>query len=233
MLDAASGRLSFVSAPDFEQPADADADNVYEVTVQVSDGLLTATQSLLVTVSDVAEPPATISLSGTSLPENAGANFPIGTLSGTDPDPGQSATLTFSLPAGQADNDLFVLAGTTLQARHTTPFGDELAEMFRRAREARQSHVVMEVSSHALAQERVAGIDFDVAAFTNLTQDHMDFHLTFENYLSAKKKLFYHAKSAAVNADDAAAGRIMEGVEGIEWLTYGIKEPADVYARNI
>ena len=119
VLDAASGRLSFVSAPDFEQPADADADNVYEVTVQVSDGLLTATQSLLVTVSDVAEPPATISLSGTSLPENAGANFPIGTLSGTDPDPGQSATLTFSLPAGQADNDLFVLAGTTLQARHS------------------------------------------------------------------------------------------------------------------
>ena len=63
--------------------------------------------------------PTAISLSGTSLPENAGANFPIGTLSGTDPDPGQSATLTFSLPAGQADNDLFVLAGTTLQARHS------------------------------------------------------------------------------------------------------------------
>ncbi len=58
VLDAASGLLSFVSAPDFEQPADADADNVYEVTVQVSDGLLTATQSLLVTVTDVAEPPA-------------------------------------------------------------------------------------------------------------------------------------------------------------------------------
>ncbi len=54
--------------------------------------------------------PTAISLSGTSLPENAGANFPIGTLSGTDPDPGQSATLTFSLPAGQADNDLFVPA---------------------------------------------------------------------------------------------------------------------------
>ncbi len=63
--------------------------------------------------------PTTISLSGTSLPENAGVNFPIGTLSGTDPDPGQSATLTFSLPAGQADNDLFVLAGTTLQARYS------------------------------------------------------------------------------------------------------------------
>lgn len=121
----------------------------------------------------------------------------------------------------------------TLPTDRTTPESPDLFALLRRMADEGCEAVVMEVSSHSLELRRVEGITFDVAVFTNLTQDHIDFHVTFENYLRAKKKLFCHAKSAAVNVDDASAGRIMEGIEGIEWLTYGIKEEADVYARNI
>jgi UDP-N-acetylmuramoyl-L-alanyl-D-glutamate--2,6-diaminopimelate ligase len=120
----------------------------------------------------------------------------------------------------------------TLHTDRTTPESPDLFALLRRMADEGCDTVVMEVSSHSLELRRVEGITFDVAVFTNLTQDHMDFHLTFENYLNAKRKLFYHAKSAAVNVDDPMARRIMEGID-VEWLTYGIKEPADVYARNI
>ena len=73
-----------------------------------------------------------------------------------------------------------------LPAAHTTPFAEELADIFEKAKAAGQSHVVMEVSSHALEQDRVAGIEFDVAAFTNLTQDHLDYHGDMDTYRQAK-----------------------------------------------
>lgn len=73
---------------------------------------------------------------------------------------------------------------------HTTPFCEELVQLFVRAREAGISHVVMEASSHAIEQDRIAGIDFRAAAFTNLTQDHLDYHQTMDEYRRAKLKLF-------------------------------------------
>jgi UDP-N-acetylmuramoyl-L-alanyl-D-glutamate--2,6-diaminopimelate ligase len=78
----------------------------------------------------------------------------------------------------------------TLAAPHTTPFGEDLARLFAQARDNGMTHVIMEVSSHALDQERVAGIDFNAAAFTNLTQDHLDYHPDLDSYRSAKLKLF-------------------------------------------
>ncbi len=128
----------------------------------------------------------------------------------------------------------YVIAGTTLQARHTTPFGDELAEMFRRAREARPSHVVMEVSSHALAQERVAGIDFDVAAFTNLTQDHLDYHKDMEAYGTAKRLLFEQLEGlgrfSVVNREDPASEMFIRASK-VPCFTYG--KGADVRAVGV
>lgn len=82
------------------------------------------------------------------------------------------------------------LGKTQEDAPHTTPFGESLAALFAEALNQGSDHVVMEVSSHALAQERVAGISFNVAAFTNLTQDHLDFHKDMESYLQAKRMLF-------------------------------------------
>jgi len=96
-----------------------------------------------------------------------------------------------------------------IPAPHTTPFGEDLAAMFQRARESSCTHVVMEVSSHALDQERVAGIDFSAAAFTNLTQDHLDYHPDMDSYRKAKLRLFERIEGAGrftvVNADDPSA----------------------------
>lgn len=82
------------------------------------------------------------------------------------------------------------VAGRILPAPHTTPEALELNRMFAEAKRAGTSEVVMEVSSHALAQERTFGVPFDVAVFTNLTRDHLDYHRTFEEYFAAKQKLF-------------------------------------------
>lgn len=97
----------------------------------------------------------------------------------------------------------------TVAAPHTTPFGEDLAALFKRAKDQQVTHTVMEVSSHALEQERVAGIHFDVGAFTNLTQDHLDYHKDMQTYLEAKLKLFARLPRrkgiAVVNAADPAA----------------------------
>ncbi len=110
------------------------------------------------------------------------------------------------------------------EAKHTTPFGEELADMFRRARNAGRTHVVMEVSSHALDQGRVAGIDFDVAAFTNLTRDHLDYHGNMEAYARAKQRLFSGLDPAAglavINVDDAA-GQDFVAATPAKVITYG------------
>ena len=72
--------------------------------------------------------------------------------------------------------------------------------------------VIMEVSSHSLDQKRVHGIEYDVGEFTNLTQDHLDYHKTFENYFNAKKLLFKQSRMAVINKDDPYANRMMEGL---------------------
>ncbi|HEY0551042.1 MAG TPA: UDP-N-acetylmuramoyl-L-alanyl-D-glutamate--2,6-diaminopimelate ligase, partial [Verrucomicrobiae bacterium] len=95
------------------------------------------------------------------------------------------------------------------------------------------------VSSHALEQKRVAGIEFDVAIFTNLTQDHLDFHGTMDNYFAAKQKLF--AKTAngskrgtvVINIDDAFGVRLASETDVVVKLTYGIRGPASLRATHI
>jgi len=107
----------------------------------------------------------------------------------------------------------YVINGEVLGQEHTTPFGEELAALFARARDAGVTHVVMEVSSHSLEQERVAGIHFAAAAFTNLTQDHLDYHGTMEAYREAKLALFTRLEdtsAAAVNTDDPSASYFID-----------------------
>ena len=90
----------------------------------------------------------------------------------------------------------------SLHTEHTTPESRELQELFRAMVDEGCTHVVMEVSSHSLAMERVAGIHYDVAEFTNLSQDHLDLHGTMEEYALEKRKLFYQCETACVNVDD-------------------------------
>lgn len=91
--------------------------------------------------------------------------------------------------------------------------------------------VVMEVSSHALDLDRVFGSDFDIAVFTNLSQDHMDYHKNFENYYEAKKKLFYMCKKALVNVDDKYGERLFKEIE-CEKKAFAIDKEADIKADN-
>ncbi len=96
-----------------------------------------------------------------------------------------------------------------LPTERTTPESFELQGLFAQMRDAGCQYVVMEVSSHAIALDRVGGVHFDVAAFTNLTEDHLDFHGTMENYCDTKAELFARCGKAVANLDDEWFSRVM------------------------
>ncbi len=104
-----------------------------------------------------------------------------------------------------------MIGAEVLHTERTTPESYELQKLFREMADAGCTHVVMEVSSHALVLERVGGIRFAVGIFTNLTQDHLDFHGTMEAYCDAKALLFRRCDVGIYNADDPWSGRLMEG----------------------
>ncbi|MBX7257457.1 MAG: UDP-N-acetylmuramoyl-L-alanyl-D-glutamate--2,6-diaminopimelate ligase [Candidatus Hydrogenedentes bacterium] len=120
----------------------------------------------------------------------------------------------------------YEIGGEHIPAPHTTPFGEDLADMFLRARDAGHTHVVMEVSSHALEQERVAGIDFAVGVFTNLTQDHLDYHKDMDSYRQAKLKLFERIEGegrfTVVNREDPVSEHFIQASR-VPCFTYGAK----------
>jgi len=119
-----------------------------------------------------------------------------------------------------------------IPTERTTPESLDLQKLFRQMADSHVDVVVMEVSSHSLALKRVAGITFDFAIFTNLTQDHLDFHQTFDNYLAAKATLFTVAKEGFVNCDDMYASRLMK-LATCPITTYGIDNNPFVSARDI
>ena len=97
-----------------------------------------------------------------------------------------------------------------IPTERTTPESFELQGLFARMRDAGCTHVVMEVSSHAITLDRVGGVHFDVAAFTNLTEDHLDFHKTMEAYCEAKAELFARCGKAVINTDDLYSPAMLE-----------------------
>ncbi len=118
------------------------------------------------------------------------------------------------------------IAGTLLPAPHTTPFAEDLADLFKRAADAGVAYAAMEASSHALEQERVAGIEFDAASFTNLTQDHLDYHKDMDAYRNAKLRLFERIEGpgrfTVVNRDDPSAEAFIRASH-VPCHTYGAK----------
>ena len=118
-------------------------------------------------------------------------------------------------------------------AHYTTPDPYELQSLFRKMADAGCEYCVMEVSSQALAQGRVAGIEFEIGAFTNLTQDHLDYHKTWENYFLSKRMLFENCKMAVTNIDDKNGLKIVEGLK-CEVKTYSVNNnSSDFTAKNV
>lgn len=119
-----------------------------------------------------------------------------------------------------------------LHTERTTPESIELQKLLREMKDAGCDMVVMEVSSHSLYLDRTYMIDFNVGIFSNLTQDHLDFHETFENYIAAKALLFAQSEISVINADDKSADAMIKAAKG-KVITYGCKEKCDVCAENI
>lgn len=125
-------------------------------------------------------------------------------------------------------------ADKLLPAKRTTPESTELHQTLREAETAGCDSLVMEVSSHALELDRVVGMNYDVAIFTGLTQDHLDFHDTMDAYFFAKAKLFTaeFAKFAVINVDDSWGQKLARIVD-IPSVTYGLSQTADWYAKDV
>lgn len=120
-----------------------------------------------------------------------------------------------------------------IHTERTTPESFELQQLFAEMKSAGCTHVVMEVSSHSLVLSRVAGIDFAVGAFTNLTQDHLDFHHTMEEYAAAKALLFSACRVGCINIDDKWADNMMKNAP-CRLLTYSADgKEASLVAENI
>ncbi|BAQ60428.1 UDP-N-acetylmuramoylalanyl-D-glutamate-2,6-diaminopimelate ligase [Geminocystis sp. NIES-3708] len=122
-------------------------------------------------------------------------------------------------------------------ATHTTPFAIDLQAQLAEAVKAGNNYAVMEVSSHALAQKRIRGCNFDVAVFTNLTQDHLDYHKDMDDYFSAKALLFspeYLHGKAIINYDDFYGQKLINNLNAGQIWSYSVNNnQADLYTSNL
>ncbi len=136
--------------------------------------------------------------------------------------------------AGLIGTNQNLIGQTVLPSHHTTPDFIELMELLAAMVKEGAEYAVMEVSSHSLALDRVSACKFEVGAFTNITQDHLDFHKTMENYLEAKSKLFSLCRIGVINNDVEAAEYLKDKAKNCEKvITYGKNKAGDVKADNV
>ena len=136
-------------------------------------------------------------------------------------------TQKFGKTVGLIGTNKNITGDKIIPSKNTTPQSYEIFRMMREMENSGCTHCVMEVSSHALDQKRVHGIKYNLGIFTNLTHDHLDYHITFENYRKAKLILSDMSENSIINADD-------DNFKGIKAFTYSIKNKnADVFAQNI
>ena len=146
---------------------------------------------------------------------------------------------TAGIKTGLLGTIRYEIGDRVIPAQRTTPESLEVQQMLAQMVRSDCQACVMEVSSHALEQKRVFGVAFDVAIFTNLTRDHLDYHGTMENYYAAKKKLFSvqgaggKKATAVINIDDAFGSRLVKDNEYEVRLTYGMAEAAQLRATQI
>ena len=125
-----------------------------------------------------------------------------------------------------------MIGDEVIPTERTTPESFELQGLFARMRSAGCTHVVMEVSSHAIALDRVGGVRFDAAGFTNLTEDHLDFHKTMDHYCDTKAELFRRCEKGVINADDSYAQRFLDAAQ-CEVITTSVAGAGSLSAKNL
>ena len=125
-----------------------------------------------------------------------------------------------------------MIGDVSIPTERTTPESFELQALLAQMRDAGCSHAIMEVSSHALALERVAGLHYAVGSFTNLTEDHLDFHKDMEDYCDTKAQLFRRCDQAVVNLDDSWFERMCKDAT-CKLLTVSARGKAGLYAENV
>ncbi|OGU15670.1 MAG: UDP-N-acetylmuramoyl-L-alanyl-D-glutamate--2,6-diaminopimelate ligase [Geobacteraceae bacterium GWC2_53_11] len=144
-------------------------------------------------------------------------------------------------PAAVLGTISYRFGATIIEASHTTPESTELQQAFRQLAEAGAESFVMEVSSHALEQKRVDGCHFDIGVFSNLTRDHLDYHVTMESYLEAKSRLFSELlrpsddkprRRAVINMDDPYGAEIASRC-ACPVITFGIQGSCDVRPKDV
>lgn len=126
-----------------------------------------------------------------------------------------------------------IVDGEKNESIYTTPDAFEFNRLLRKMADCGTKYCVCEVSSQALDQCRTDGCRFSVGVFTNITKEHLDYHKTFDNYLSAKKKLFSSCENAIINLDDPHADSVLSDI-GCDAMTFSVKkDEADITAKNI
>ena len=125
-----------------------------------------------------------------------------------------------------------MIGDEVIPTERPTPESFELQGLFARMRDAGCTHVVMEVSSHAIALDRIGGVRFDAAAFTNLTEDHLDFHKTMDHYCDTKAELFRRCERGVINADDSYAQRFLDAA-ACKVLTTAVEKDGDLIAQDL
>lgn len=191
-------------------------------------------QMSLIEVADLTE--AKVHLVG-RFHQKAFANLRAVGVTGTN---GKTTTTTLIHHIAQALHEKSGLIGTNQilvgdeaqEAVFTTPPAVELGRIFENMHEKGVSTVIMEVSSHALEQRRTGMIRFALGVFTNLSEDHLDYHKTMENYLKAKEKLFLQCEEGLVNGDDEAGKEIL-AQKRCPMHSYGLSEECEFRAENL
>ncbi|MDR3209426.1 MAG: Mur ligase domain-containing protein, partial [Oscillospiraceae bacterium] len=136
-------------------------------------------------------------------------------------------------PVGLIGTNRNMVGDAEYETGQTTPEAPELHALFAKMVAAGCEYAVMEVSSHALALDRVAGLEFEVAVFTNLTEDHLDFHSDMDEYAQAKAKLFRSSRRAAVNRDDPYSAVMAENAPG-EVSAFSVNDDnCDIVAKRV